>query len=228
MRDIGKNIRAERMRNNLTQDELAERLHTTRQTVSNYETGRSRPDIDMLMQIAESLGVEVTTLLYGAEVPPERKKEVRKFWITAVSFCVLALGISLALPVMREEAKRTFRGILWIFTFCYFMHPIMFGLGWSAVQGAEVYLGAKPIRAEWTRWARVGILVILALFLSSMTLIWLEAILGRLGFSLGWIGYSNWPVWAKKWFLTGYSFIEAEWRFVPFALGAAFRMTKKR
>ena len=45
MRDIGKNIRAARVRRGLTQEELAERLHVSRQTVSNYETGRSRPDV---------------------------------------------------------------------------------------------------------------------------------------------------------------------------------------
>ena len=55
MRDIGKNIRDLRIRENMTQDELAEKLHVTRQTVSNYETGRSRPDVDMLTHIAQAL-----------------------------------------------------------------------------------------------------------------------------------------------------------------------------
>ena len=41
MREIGKNICAARKRHQLTQDQLAQRLHTTRQTVSNYETGLS-------------------------------------------------------------------------------------------------------------------------------------------------------------------------------------------
>lgn len=38
MRDIGKNIRTLRTRRGLSQDQLAEALHVTRQTVSNYET----------------------------------------------------------------------------------------------------------------------------------------------------------------------------------------------
>ena len=46
MRDIGKNIRDLRTRKDMTQDELAEKLFVTRQTVSNYETGKSRPDVD--------------------------------------------------------------------------------------------------------------------------------------------------------------------------------------
>ena len=46
MRDIGKNIRDLRKRQNMTQDELAARLFVTRQTVSNYENGRTRPDVE--------------------------------------------------------------------------------------------------------------------------------------------------------------------------------------
>lgn len=45
MRDIGKNIRTLREKKGMTQEELAQALFVTRQTVSNYETGRSRPDI---------------------------------------------------------------------------------------------------------------------------------------------------------------------------------------
>ena len=37
MRDIGKNIRQLRIAQNMTQEEFAERLYVTRQTVSNYE-----------------------------------------------------------------------------------------------------------------------------------------------------------------------------------------------
>ena len=52
MRDIGKNIRQLRIQKNMTQDDLAEKLFVTRQTISNYETGRSRPDVEMLAKIA--------------------------------------------------------------------------------------------------------------------------------------------------------------------------------
>lgn len=41
MRDIGSNIRRARTRRHLTQDDLAQAVHTTRQTISNYETGVS-------------------------------------------------------------------------------------------------------------------------------------------------------------------------------------------
>ena len=54
MADVGKNIRHLRIQKHMTQDELAERLFVSRQTVSHYETGKSNPDIDMLLKIAEA------------------------------------------------------------------------------------------------------------------------------------------------------------------------------
>ena len=42
MRDIGKNIRSLRMQKGMTQEQFAEKLFVTRQTVSNYETGVSQ------------------------------------------------------------------------------------------------------------------------------------------------------------------------------------------
>ena len=41
MRDIGKSIRSLRQKRNISQDQLAQMLHVTRQTISNYETGGS-------------------------------------------------------------------------------------------------------------------------------------------------------------------------------------------
>ena len=56
MRDIGKNIKTLRMAKGMTQEDLAAALFVTRQTVSNYENGRSRPDLDMLLNIAQVAG----------------------------------------------------------------------------------------------------------------------------------------------------------------------------
>ena len=69
MRDIAKNIRSLRTSQNMTQDDLAEKLFVTRQTVSNYETGKSRPDVEMLARIAEVLKTDVNTLIYGPQAP---------------------------------------------------------------------------------------------------------------------------------------------------------------
>lgn len=65
---LGENIRALRKARSLSQQELAERLHVVRQTVSKWEQGLSVPDADMLVRLAECLEVSVEELL-GAPKP---------------------------------------------------------------------------------------------------------------------------------------------------------------
>lgn len=53
----------------ITQQELADKLHVSRKTVSGWETGRTRPDIDMLRQIAELCHISLDELVYDAKAP---------------------------------------------------------------------------------------------------------------------------------------------------------------
>lgn len=55
----------------LTQAELAQRLNVSNKAVSKWETGVSLPDVGILMPLAEELGVTVTELLQGREIPME-------------------------------------------------------------------------------------------------------------------------------------------------------------
>lgn len=78
MRDIGKNIRELRLRAGFSQDELAERLFVTRQTVSNYENGRTRPDVEQILHLAEIFGADANAVLYGPPVPESRRRAVSR------------------------------------------------------------------------------------------------------------------------------------------------------
>ncbi len=62
---VGKNIKKIRENMKLTQEELAEKLSVTRQAISNYETGKTQPDIETLNKIASILEVSVEELIYG-------------------------------------------------------------------------------------------------------------------------------------------------------------------
>ncbi len=75
MAEVGKNIKKIRKERNLTQDDLAERLHCTRQTISNYENGKSEPNIALLVEIANVLEVEVNDLIYGPKKKENRKRQ---------------------------------------------------------------------------------------------------------------------------------------------------------
>ena len=78
MRDIGKNIKELRIRAKLTQEELAEKLFVTRQTVSNYENGKSRPDVDMIVRIGEVLNADANTVIYGIPEEMDKRRKYRR------------------------------------------------------------------------------------------------------------------------------------------------------
>lgn len=56
-------IKALRKAKGMSQEELAVQLHVVRQTVSKWENGLSVPDADVVLRIAEVLGVSVNQLL---------------------------------------------------------------------------------------------------------------------------------------------------------------------
>ena len=60
---LGENIRRFRKAKGLRQEELAERVHVVRQTVSKWENGLSVPDAEQLRDLAAVLGVSVSALL---------------------------------------------------------------------------------------------------------------------------------------------------------------------
>ena len=67
MGEFVKLFTSKRIELGLSQDEVAERLHVTRQAVSKWETGKAMSDIALMPQIAEILGVSVEELLTGNE-----------------------------------------------------------------------------------------------------------------------------------------------------------------
>ena len=60
---LSENIRRFRKARPLRQEELAERVHVVRQTVSKWENGLSVPDAEQLRDLAAVLGVSVSALL---------------------------------------------------------------------------------------------------------------------------------------------------------------------
>lgn len=55
-----------RNQNNMTQEELAEKVYVTRQAVSRWETGETTPNIEALKQLSAIFNVSINTLL-GSE-----------------------------------------------------------------------------------------------------------------------------------------------------------------
>lgn len=72
---FNENLKNFRKQKGLSQEELAERLHVVRQTVSKWEKGLSIPDADLLIRIADIFETSVGTLL-GETVEPSEDKNI--------------------------------------------------------------------------------------------------------------------------------------------------------
>lgn len=60
---LGRRIKALREAGNLSQVRLAEELHVSKQSVSNWENGNILPSIEMLVKIAHTFSVSTDYLL---------------------------------------------------------------------------------------------------------------------------------------------------------------------
>ena len=174
MRNIGKNIKDLRIRSGMTQDDLAEKLFVTRQTVSNYETGKSRPDIDMLMRIAEVLDTDINTVLYGIQ-PKDRKPLIR----LSVG-CALTLAMGILWLVSREGHQlEYFYFEIGVMTWLYnISQPLFFGLlGWSLTQCVAILVKAKQPQFPAGKWICLGVACVVFLWvflLEGMIAGWLS------------------------------------------------------
>ncbi|MDO5399385.1 MAG: helix-turn-helix transcriptional regulator [Eubacteriales bacterium] len=63
--ELGAQIRKLRNEQGLSQDALAERVFVSRQSVSNWETGRTYPDLKSLLLLGETFGVSLDFLVKG-------------------------------------------------------------------------------------------------------------------------------------------------------------------
>ncbi len=78
MANIGKNIARLRRAKGWTQDDLAQRLFITRQTVSGWEIGRTQPGLDVLGELADVLDCSPLDIIGS------RKRQTRSLFVALV------------------------------------------------------------------------------------------------------------------------------------------------
>lgn len=61
--ELSRNIAAARKRMNMTQEELAKKLHVSFQAISKWETGQSMPDVSLLNDIAVALESDLNSMM---------------------------------------------------------------------------------------------------------------------------------------------------------------------
>ncbi|RRG18768.1 XRE family transcriptional regulator [Weissella viridescens] len=61
--EFSKLLKTERMQQSLTQTELADQVFVSSKTISNWETGKTLPDLDSVVRLAQVLDLSLDTLL---------------------------------------------------------------------------------------------------------------------------------------------------------------------
>lgn len=75
---IGERLTELRIKNNMTQEEFAEYMSVTRQSVSKWETDKTYPDVEKMIRIAELYNVSLDYLIKGQENEPVKELEEDK------------------------------------------------------------------------------------------------------------------------------------------------------
>ena len=99
--ELGTQIKKYRSEHGLSQDELADQIYVTRQTISNWENDRNYPDVRSLVMLSTVFGISLDTLVKGdlEEMKEQIKAEdIRKFERDGRVFTILLLMMIL-LPV---------------------------------------------------------------------------------------------------------------------------------
>ncbi len=72
---LGENIARLRVRQGLSQEELADMLGVSRQSVSKWETDASVPELDKLIKLGEVFGASLDSLVKGESLTTERRED---------------------------------------------------------------------------------------------------------------------------------------------------------
>lgn len=118
------NIRKEKQ---LTQEEFGEVFHVTRQTVSNWENGKSYPDLQVLIDMSDRFDISLDTLLKeDAQMVKSIDKErfigtIKHKKSIADSFASIGTGLVVSCLFSPDSLKRTIVIIIGL---------IMIGIGW--------------------------------------------------------------------------------------------------
>lgn len=148
MNTLDKNLKRLRTERKLKQEELAERLSVTRQTVSGWETGRRQPDLDMLQKLADVLEVDIHELIYGNK-PGAYPMYQRKFVACTSIFGSLAAVSLLFRLLFLPGLRSVFNSHHWgaALMICDYLLPQLCAVSFGALFPALIQLFI-PIRMK--------------------------------------------------------------------------------
>lgn len=106
---IGEQLRNAGHQHQLSQEQIAEILGVSRQTISNWETSKSYPDIERVMRLAEIYHLSLDELLRGDQ-------QMVKTWMAETNVVRAGkwLGLLLALNVVLTIGLMFFVQVPWL------------------------------------------------------------------------------------------------------------------
>ncbi len=103
--EIGSQIKKYRVDKSLSQEELAEKVYVSRQTISNWENEKSYPDIHSLLLLSSVFEISLDQLIKGdiEDMRREIREDDMKSWnILSSVFAVLMLAMIITpIPLLK-------------------------------------------------------------------------------------------------------------------------------
>ena len=78
LKECGKRIQQLRKERGLTQEQLAEKLNVSQNTIAKIESGLRRPSIDFLLEISEFFKVSTNYLVFGVHAEDAGDEKLKK------------------------------------------------------------------------------------------------------------------------------------------------------
>lgn len=196
--ELGRHIRQYRTEKGLSQEDLADKIYVSRQTVSNWETDKTYPDIESLVLLSVFFDVTVDDLIKGDV--EAMKEAIAKDW---KKMCALNLGglVVVFVGVVLAIAGIAFWG--WDTTPSVIIFFLLWGIGMAMIMTTErikkqhdlvtyrelvAFSKGEPVdrnnprsqKARQHRVLKVAVVTVIAAILGG--------ILGYYSYALGWIG----------------------------------------
>ena len=170
--DVGNQIRERRQALGLSQEELAQRLYVSRVTVSHWETGRTLPDVQSMLLIANLFGTTIDELVRGDvdEMREMVEKNERRTKTFAVALAAVEVVVVTSLAVTavagRDYLEPVLRLLLAVLVLAFSLVTLVARRveGGDEAKSAAELLGAAtgdPVEAARASGAALGMRLVL-------------------------------------------------------------------
>ncbi len=134
----------------LSQEALASKLHVSRQTISNWETGRTYPDIQSLMMLTEIYQIKLDDLIHDDIKEMQDQVSRKKLWRL-----IMASGAIIVLEYVAFAGLRWFPPIIgmMLISICMTLGLVLMYFLWKSMKALQLrkfrqvlaYLNGNPV-----------------------------------------------------------------------------------